>query len=94
MSMAELPKVELHLHIEGGAPPGFIRQLAHEKKMDIGGIFNPDGTYAYRDFWHFLEVYETATSVLTGPEEFGRLVEAVLAESAGHGGIYRRNCTG
>ena len=88
MSMAELPKVELHLHIEGGAPPGFIRQLAHEKKMDIGGIFNPDGTYAYRDFWHFLEVYETATSVLTGPEEFGRLVEAVLAESAGHGVIY------
>ena len=50
MSMAELPKVELHLHIEGGAPPGFIRQLAHEKKMDISKIFNPNNTYTYRDF--------------------------------------------
>ena len=28
-----LPKVELHLHIEGAAPPAFIRGLAKEKSV-------------------------------------------------------------
>lgn len=88
MNVADLPKVELHLHLEGGAPPAFIRQLAHEKKLDISRIFNPDGSYAYRDFWHFLEVYEAATSTLQRPEDFHRLVLAVLQESAANGVVY------
>jgi len=88
LAISDLPKVELHLHLEGGAPPAFIRLLAHEKKMDISGIFNPDGSYAYRDFWHFLEVYEAATSTLQRPEDFHRLVLAVLQESAANGVIY------
>lgn len=86
--MRDLPKVELHLHLEGGAPPAFIRGLAQEKHMDIGGIFTADGGYAYRDFNHFLEVYEAATSVLTGPEEFARLTRAVLEECAANGVVY------
>lgn len=88
MSVSQLPKVELHLHLEGGAPPRFIRGLAAEKKLDISGIFNPDGSYAYRDFWHFLEVYEAATSTLQSPEDFHRLVLAVLQESAANGVVY------
>ncbi len=85
---AALPKVELHLHLEGAAPPDFIRRLAAEKKIDLSGIFRADGSYAYRDFDHFLKVYDTACTVLTGPEEFRRLVLAVLEESAASGVIY------
>lgn len=88
MSWRDVPKLELHLHLEGAAPPALIKQLAFEKKLDISNIFTPDGGYDYRDFWHFLEVYEAATSVLTGPEEFKRLTRAVLDESAAHGVIY------
>ena len=33
MTIAQLAEVELHLHLEGAAPPEFIRQLAHEKKL-------------------------------------------------------------
>ena len=54
--MKDIPKVELHLHLEGGAPPAFIRGIAREKNVDLSGIFRPDGGYAYRDFWHFLTV--------------------------------------
>lgn len=88
MSLARLPKVELHLHLEGAAPPAFIRQLAGEKGLDISHIFTPQGGYEYRDFLHFLDIYEAATSVLQGPEDFARLVGAVLAESASCGVIY------
>ncbi len=83
-----LPKVELHLHLEGAAPPAFIRGLAREKHIDIAGIFDADGGYAFTDFWHFLKVYEAATSVLTTPEDYARLVHAVLEESAASGVIY------
>ncbi len=88
MSVADLPKIELHLHHEGAAPPAFIRQLAHEKRMDLSGIFKPDGSYDFRDFAHFLSVYEAASEVLTGPEEFRRLTLAILEESAANGVVY------
>ena len=83
-----LPKVELHLHLEGAAPPVFVRGLAAQKKIDISGIFDERGDYAYTDFWHFLKVYEAATSVLTTPADYARLTRAVLAESAAAGVIY------
>lgn len=43
MSVENCPKVELHLHLEGAAPPEFIRRLAGEKNQDIGGIFSESG---------------------------------------------------
>ncbi len=82
------PKLELHLHLEGAAPPSFIRGLSKEKHHDISGIFDADGGYKYKDFWDFLKVYEAATSVLTTPEDYHRLTLAVLEESAASGVIY------
>ncbi|MEO6301480.1 MAG: adenosine deaminase [Paracoccaceae bacterium] len=82
------PKVELHLHLEGGAPPAFIKGLAKEKHMDLSGLFNEDGSYKFTDFWHFLKVYEAATTTLKSPEDFYRLTLAVLEESAKSGVVY------
>jgi len=88
MSLQRLPKVELHLHLEGGAPPAFIRRLGQEKDVSLSGVFDDDGSYIFKDFVDFLRVYEAATEVLQTPDDFRRLVEAVLAESASHGVIY------
>jgi adenosine deaminase len=86
--MRRLPKVELHLHLEGAAPPAFIRGLAAEKREDIGGIFTPDGGYVLGSFAQFLRVYEAATSVLRTPADYARLTRAVLEESAASGVVY------
>jgi adenosine deaminase len=86
--MRDLPKVELHLHLEGAAPPAFVRSLAAEKHIDISGIFDARGAYAFRDFAEFLKVYEAATSVLTTPEDYRRLTRTVLAELSSQGAIY------
>lgn len=88
MSFRDLPKVELHTHLEGCAPPAFIRGLAAEKKIDISKIFAEDGGYAFRDFDHFLQVYEAACTTLQSPEDFRRLTMAVLEETASHGVNY------
>jgi len=88
VSLAALPKIELHLHLEGAAPPTFIRGLAREKHMDLAGIFDAQGGYSYTDFWHFLKVYEAATETLKSPEDYHRLTLAVLEESAASGVVY------
>ena len=88
MSFHSTPKIELHTHLEGCAPPVFIKQQARNKKLDISGIFNADGGYAFRDFDHFLKIYEAACTVLQSPEDFYRLTSAVLAETASHGVVY------
>lgn len=87
-AVRRMPKCELHLHHEGAAPPDFIRQLASEKSINLSGIFDRDGGYAYADFSDFLRVYEAATQVLKTPEDYHRLTLAVLEQSAEHGVIY------
>jgi len=88
VTFQSIPKVELHLHIEGAAPPRFIAGLAKEKSVDISKVFDERGNYAFKDFLHFLKVYEAATQVLQSPEDFRRLTLAVLEESASHGVVY------
>ena len=81
-------RVELHLHLEGAAPPAFVRGLAREKSIDISGIFDEGGAYRRGDFATFLRIYETAASVIKGPQDYARLVRAVLEESQASDVIY------
>ena len=82
------PLVELHLHLEGAAPPAFIRGLAAEKRVDLAGMFRENGSYDFKDFSRFLQVYEAACSVLTTPADYSRLTGAVLERCASHGAVY------
>ncbi len=88
MNLNDMPKVELHLHLEGAAPPEFIRRLAQEKHVDVSGVFDDEGNYSYDGFVDFLRVYEGATEVLKTPEDYQRLTLAVLEQSAANGVIY------
>jgi adenosine deaminase len=80
--------VELHLHLEGAAPPAFIRGLAAEKHFDLSGAFREEGSYAFDGFARFLKVYEAVSSVIVTPSDHARLTRAVLEECAAHGAIY------
>ena len=82
------PRVELHLHLEGAAPPALIRAMAAETGTDLAGVFGPDGGYAFRGFADFLRCYEAATAVLRSPEDYARLTRAVLEASAAQGVAY------
>jgi len=86
--MRGLPKVELHLHLEGAAPPAFVAGLAKARNLDISGIFDAQGNYRFRDFAAFLKVYEAASSVLRTPQDYHRLVLAVLEQSAASAVVY------
>ncbi|MFC3627927.1 adenosine deaminase [Paracoccus angustae] len=83
-----MKKIELHLHLEGAAPPAFIRGLAAEKHADLTGIFDARGNYAFDGFDGFLRCYEAATSVLETPRDYARLLAEVLERSAEQGIVY------
>ncbi len=88
MNFSEIAKTELHLHLEGAAPPAFIRRLAQEKNVNMDGVFDENGAYVWTSFVEFLATYERACEVLKTPEDFGRLMGAVLEEQARHGVVY------
>ncbi len=88
MSWRDLPKVELHLHLEGAAPPAFVRGLAAEKGIDLAGVFDERGNYAFEDFAGFLRCYEAACAPLRSPEDHARLIAAVAGELAANGVVY------
>lgn len=88
MSWQTLPKIELHLHLEGAAPPDLIRRMAKERSVNLSRVFAEDGSYVFDDFENFLQVYEAATGVIRTPEDYARLTSAVLEQSAAQGVIY------
>lgn len=76
----ELPKAELHLHLEGSVEPETLRELAPE--VDPAEI---RARYQYRDFPGFLKSYAWITGFLRGPEEYAlitrRLLERLQAQN-------------
>lgn len=82
------PKVELHLHLEGAAPPDLVRRLGAEEGVALDGLFDAEGRYNSSDFTTFLAAYETMSRVFARPATYQALTEAVLAECAAHGVFY------
>lgn len=82
------PKVELHLHLEGAAPPDLVRRLGAEEGIALDGLFDAQGRYNSSDFTTFLAAYEQMSRVFVRPATYQALTEAVLAECAAHGVIY------
>ncbi|MEX2518047.1 MAG: adenosine deaminase [Paracoccaceae bacterium] len=83
-----IPKIELHIHLEGAAPPALVRDLAAEQNIHLEGLFDAAGEYASSDFTSFLAAYEEMSKVFAEPASYRALTEAVLEEQAANGVIY------
>jgi adenosine deaminase len=73
-----LPKAELHLHLEGAILPQTAILLAARH----GVALTPEDVavrYSYSDFRGFLETFKWVTSFLRGPEDYA-LITRNLAE--------------
>lgn len=81
------PKAEIHLHIEGAAPPALAARLAREKGVDLDDLIGPKG-YNWPDFSGFLAAYDRVAALFGTREDCAALAEAYLREAAGHGALY------
>ena len=83
------PKAELHVHLEGTAPPELVRRLAKRNRLDLPDeLFGDDGEYHWTDFLHFLKVYDATAAVIRTPEDYRDVTYEYLAGCAEEGAIY------
>jgi adenosine deaminase len=85
-----IPKAELHVHLEGTAPPDLIRRLAERNGLPVPeGVFADGGhRFAYTDFLDFLETYNRAASVIRTGDDYRDVTYEYLASCARDGAIY------
>jgi adenosine deaminase len=85
--IAEVPKCELHLHLEGTLEPDLKLALAERNGIDIGQatVAEVEATYDFDSLASFLAVYYPAMSVLVTAEDFADLAHAYLTTAAAQG---------
>ncbi len=89
-----LPKVELHLHIEGSLEPELMFALAKRNKIAIpfASVEDVRKAYSFTNLQSFLDIYYQGMNVLRTEEDFYDLTMAYLrrvaAENVQHAEIF------
>lgn len=79
-----LPKVEMHVHLEGAMQPATLLRLARKHGIDLPArtVEETERLYAYTTFLHFLDVYQICGRCLQTPEDFAEITYEFLQEQA------------
>lgn len=84
--LKSMPKVELHLHLEGAIQPATLLELAqrHNRLQTLPGRTEADlrNWFRFTNFPHFIEIYTTISDLLRTPDDFALITTALGAEMA------------
>lgn len=89
--ITQLPKAELHLHLEGSIDPATLLELRqrHGKSSTLAEV---QQVYRYQDFSGFLMAFKDITEDLQTPEDYElityRLMEKLKADYVLHAEVY------
>ncbi|MGZ4179301.1 MAG: adenosine deaminase [Solirubrobacteraceae bacterium] len=87
--MSGVPKAELHVHLEGTAPPELVSHIAARNGVDLPErLLGDDGRFRYTDFLDFLRTYDLAASVIRTGEDYRDISYEYLCQCARGGAIY------
>jgi len=80
--VATIPKVELHLHVEGAIPFETLLRLIHKKEpgSPIKTLEDLQEKFRYTDFPHFLEIWRWKDSFITDEGDFEEIAYQVLRD--------------
>jgi len=79
-----MPKVELHVHLEGSVQPDTLIRLARKHKVDLPSQ-DPEGIkswFTFKDFRHFIDIYMTISSCLRTADDIEEIAYSFLQEQA------------
>lgn len=88
--VAKMPKVEIHVHVEGATGPETFYALAQKNKVKLP-VKNLDewkDFFEFRDFPHFIQVYITAVNALQKAEDYAFLIEQFYKYQAQQNIVY------
>ncbi len=78
--LREMPKVEIHVHLEGATDAATVWQMAARNGVRLPAKSPEEwqSFYTFRDFSHFIDVYQLAGSCMRTPEDFAFMTERFL----------------
>lgn len=85
LDLASLPKVELHVHLEGTIAAATASELARRHGQDPAAVLGlEDDAYPtrYRDFLHFVEVFLGTSRQVRTPDDLATVAAAFAANQA------------
>jgi adenosine deaminase len=87
--MPTVPQAELHVHLEGTAPPELVSHIAARNGVELPErLLGGDGRFRYTDFLDFLRTYDLAASVMRTGQDYRDITYEYLCRCAGDGAIY------
>lgn len=81
-----MPKVELHVHLEGSIRPATLLELARRNQVALPAstLDQLRDFYRFTDFAHFIDVYKVIIQCLQTPDDFALIAEEFGATMAEH----------
>ena len=85
-----MPKVEIHVHLEGATDAETVWHMAERNGVSLpaASLDAWKSFYTFRDFTHFIDVYQTAGACMRTPEDFAFMTERFLAIQAAQNILY------
>src|ERR1700684_25256 len=87
----QLPKAELHLHLEGAVEPATLLEL-RKLHGDHSTLAEVESLYGYTDFQSFLMAFKPVSAHLRGPDDYEfatyRLMQRLKEETVLHAEVY------
>jgi aminodeoxyfutalosine deaminase len=88
-----LPKVELHVHLEGSLRPGALRELGARNGRPAAELEawlreREETAYRYGNFRAFIEAFKFSAMLLQQPRDYGFAAEELFRELASQGVRY------
>jgi adenosine deaminase len=79
-----MPKVELHVHLEGSIRPETVLKLAERNKVELPAntVEGLTDWYTFRDFPHFVDVYVSVSKCIRSPEDLELVAREFLEGQA------------
>ncbi len=79
-----MPKVELHVHLEGAIQPATLLELArrHDVALPASTVEGLRAWYTFTDFRHFVEIYLKVSSCLRTPDDIELIAREFLEGQA------------
>jgi adenosine deaminase len=85
-----MPKVELHVHLEGSVRPETLISLArrHDISLPAKSVEELHDWYTFTNFDHFIEVYSLLSHCLRTPDDLELITREFLASQAAQHVLY------
>jgi adenosine deaminase len=88
ISVDDIPKVELHCHVEGSVRPGTVVELARKAGRPLP-VEDPAELYRYDSLDSFLSIFWLVQETLVERDDWARIAYESLIDGAAHGLRYR-----